>query len=52
MHPFGPRNAHNLPMNVLFPEAYAASKRMITRDFVVIGAWIVGFVVALAWIAG
>lgn len=41
-----------LPMNVLFPEAFEASKRMIVRDFAFFGATIVLSVTFLAWALG
>jgi hypothetical protein len=45
---FGSANASNLPMNVLFPEAYEASKREIARDFIGFGVGITIATVALA----
>lgn len=36
---------YRVPLNVLFPEQYEASKRMIVRDFALLGALIVASVV-------
>lgn len=36
---------HRVPLNVLFPEHYEASKRMIVHDFALLGALIVASVV-------
>ena len=46
------RDPETVPMNVLFPEAYAQSKRMIVRDFLTYGFAIVSFVVALNLLYG
>lgn len=51
MHPLGPLDPHKTPLNVLFPDEYRASCRMIARDLALFGAWISGFVVMVAWIA-
>lgn len=40
--------ADQMPMNVLFPERYEASKRMIVRDFAFLGGTIVLGVVLAA----
>ena len=40
-----------LPMNVLFPEAFERSKRMIVRDFAVLAAIVVAGVVSFVWAA-
>lgn len=45
--PFAP-DPKNIPMNVLFPEAYRASCRMIVRDFTMFGLSMVGMVIGLA----
>lgn len=56
MHPIGAqtlfarRTAYETPDNILFPEAYEASKRAIVRDFVFFGAYIVGSIVAVAYL--
>jgi hypothetical protein len=41
------RDPATVPAHVLFPEAYAESKRMIVRDFLTYGVAIVSCVVAL-----
>lgn len=41
----------SMPLHVLFPENYEASKREITRDFVLFGAGIV-FAVVLSAVIG
>lgn len=38
----------DLPTHVLFPEHYAASKRMVARDLLVLGGIILGSVLFLA----
>ena len=43
---------HTLPLHVLFPDEYAATKRMIVKDFALYGAAIVAVVVAMAAIYG
>lgn len=40
----------SMPLNVLFPEQYEASKRMIAHDFVLLGALIVACVVGSAFL--
>lgn len=45
--PFAP-DARALPMNVLFPDAYRASARMIVRDFAAFGTAMVIGVCGLA----
>ena len=45
--PFVP-DPHSMPLNVLFPEQYEASKRMIVHDFALLGAMIVATVLAAA----
>lgn len=37
-----------IPLNVLFPEQYEASKRMIAHDFVLLGGTIVASIVIAA----
>lgn len=39
-----------VPLNVLFPEQYEASKRMIAQDFLLIGATIVAGIVGVAFL--
>ena len=51
MHPFGPAVVENAPAHVLFPEAYAATKRQIMKDFAFFGAYIVAGVVLVAMTA-
>ncbi|HET6405218.1 MAG TPA: hypothetical protein VFH78_11260 [Candidatus Thermoplasmatota archaeon] len=43
-----PADPSHLPLNVLFPEQYEASKRMIVRDFALLGGLIVGSVLLAA----
>lgn len=50
MHPIGRIPVDRMPANVLFPEAYEASKKMIVRDFVLFGSLIVWGVVVVAFI--
>jgi hypothetical protein len=38
-----------VPLHVLFPEQYAKTRRMIVRDFLLMGALIVAMVVGTAW---
>jgi hypothetical protein len=45
-------NPASLPLNVLFPEEYRASKRHIVRDFFVYSSAIVLFVVSVVAIYG
>jgi hypothetical protein len=47
-----PALAHprDVPAHLLFPEHYEASKRMIVRDFLLLGSVIVGSVVFAALI--
>ena len=47
-----PRNPENVPLNVLFPEQYAASARMVARDFAFFGLAIVTSVVGLVAVFG
>lgn len=46
---FGSANPEHVPANVLFPEHYKASCRMIARDFALFGTGIVVTVVGLAY---
>jgi hypothetical protein len=45
-------NPETLPLHVVFPEQYAASKKQIVRDFARIVVVTVTFVVALNLIVG
>lgn len=49
--PFAP-NAETMPLNVLFPEAYESTKRMIVYDFLTYGALIVAGVVGFVYLHG
>ena len=49
-NPFARRTAYETPDHILFPEDYEATKRMIVRDFIFFGAYIVGGIVAVAFI--
>lgn len=40
----------SLPLNVLFPEEYARSSRMIVQDFALLGGGMVALVVGAAFL--
>lgn len=44
----GPRAARDAPANVLFPEAYAATRKQIVKDFAFFGVAIVWTIVVAA----
>lgn len=51
MHPFGRSVVEQAPAHLLFPEAYASTKRQIVRDFLFLGAYIVACVVLVGMMA-
>jgi len=47
--PFAP-DPSALPMNVLFPEQYRETRRMIVRDFAILGTMLVVTVVGFCYL--
>lgn len=50
MASFALADPKTIPMNILFPEQYEASKRMIVRDFAFFGTCIVASVLLVVMI--